>query len=318
LRMLSKSQADRPSAQEVYGEVKAFVSTRQCSTPTPEMTKYCIKKCENLTPDIIQYCPRLAQIRSALRNQVKLVLNTLLRDVPNMCPQPGEKEGWYSTVLLRPWRKYQDKYMFGYEFYPIYFTYRLRADLVAFSDWLNTPALLAKPLPIQKCCSGLPIEWYQEQKQEWYDELKKSVVKGSDGRIRYILLSDVRYSRLNSSTIIGKRYALDNDAQPHYNANNAVGWELKNVSDKQVHYMSNEIETELLVPIYDPANHQDIRTEQEIMGVANFEWNEKFKGRRLRTLCEQLSSAIQDKQVFPLSRLSCEVMDLISRVDIDK
>lgn len=305
LKMMEKKKPDRPpSFAHIYEDLK-----------TMEMVK---EKCEKITPRIVEHCPRLIEMRVDLKKQVAKVLKTLAVDPA--IPERNEKPGWYATVLLRPWEKIsEDQWKFGNVFYPIYFAYCKEDKLIASSDWLKTPELLRNPLPIDECCSGLPIDYYGDT-SKWERDLINSVESGTKNRIKYILIRKVKTWLSKPDTIIGKRYAGDNEQNEKFKGKNTVGWKLKNAKGEVIP-MSTNIETELLIPIYNPALKGKRANEQHILGVANFEWDEPFTKRgkkaRLDEICKHFSNKIQGSNAFPLGLFACQVLDCITRADFD-
>lgn len=81
--------------------------------------------------------------------------------------------------------------------------------------------------------------------------------------------------------------------------------------------MSQDIQTELVIPIYDPAQEGEGPDEQHILGVANFEWDESFADDppRLDDICKQFANKIQKEHVFPLGLFACQVLDCVTRTE---
>lgn len=312
MQMLEKDPAKRPKFEDICNLLDGIVDVN--------------RSCRQLTPAIVRSCHRLNEIRQGLKKQVEkalIILSSkehLSLGIPDLVL---EKQGWYGTFLLRPFRRTASgEWRFADEFYPIFFAYCEGGKIVASSDWIDTPELLKNPLPVSKCCSGLPIRLYKEAsefRRKENEELLKGVRQGEYDRVRYIVIREVESWRAKPGSMIGQCYAGDNgDDEGNFKGENTVGWKLRYHDDPMnFHYMSNKIRTELIIPIYNPAVEGQWTNDQHILGVANFEWDEPFdqNPERLPSICEQFSDKIQKEHVFPLGLFGCQVLDSVTRHD---
>lgn len=297
LKMLDKNSAKRPkSFNKIYGELNGFFHSGRI--------------CSKLTPTIVRYCPRLIEIRRDLRDQVKRTVNLLAAIGGVPVYDNNDPNGWYATVLLRPFGRHGK---LRRSFTPIYFAYCEWDKLIGYSDWLDNPDLLEKRLTFSKCCSGLPILWYEIAKRDtWEQDLKENVKYDTNDRISYIIIKNVVAKRKDPNSIIRKNYATDTD----------VGWVLRDVKNNKITYrMSQNIQTEVLFPIYIPRGTNfpqgSKRTGNEILGVANFEWDKKFNDDELTIICDKYAESIQENYVFPLGLFASQVLEEVTKHDIN-
>jgi hypothetical protein len=105
------------------------------------------------------------------------------------------------------------------------------------------------------------------------------------------------------SNLIQETYATDTPTQDW---RKAVGWMLLDDRSNRIH-MSQSIETEILVPIYDPSS-QHSPTGRDVLGVANFEWEQPHPLARAQEIGRYLSESLQDTRFFAISMLTCFIL----------
>jgi len=252
--------------------------------------------------------PRLDAILRAVTDDQVLLLNSLASKGSPACPPPEEKGTWYASILLRPTKSRENmKSGLADVFVPIYFAKYEYNKLVATSSWMQTPQLLAAPLEVRDCCSGLPIRWYEES-EEWqrdvsYEDLVSEGVVGED-ELECLILRDVRRARYEmGNNLISGTYATDCSISEWPRG---VGWTMVDSRSRRIS-MSQRVETEILVPIYDPASTGPWRGE-DVLGVANFEWEQPHSFSRAGEIAGGLSRVLQDPRLFPISTLTCFIL----------
>lgn len=294
LQMLEQDPRARPQSYRVIcevleGELRTHASCR-----------------DEVTRATLLECPVLSTMREALARKVARVVLSFSDPNCPAVPRANEHDNWYATVLLRASR---DGARLTDHFYPIFFANFRGMELYASSDWIKTPELMFCPLDIQRCASGLPIRWYREARA-WAgrrvdDEFITCEVDSSQ-RIRAFVLRKVQKARFDSSipdNLIRSTYATDN-ARASWNR--GVGWSMS-MPDGEPVPMSQAVQTEIIIPIYSPSAVIPCR-EHDILGVANFEWDEALSEPRERHIRESLTRQIQENHRFPISLFTCDVL----------
>ena len=114
--------------------------------------------------------------------------------------------------------------------------------------------------------------------------------------------------------MIRQTYATDqvrNDSDKP--CDKGVGWELMD-EDGTTFPMSQEIETEILIPIYNPSAKVQSGP-KEILGIANFEWVAALSKKREAEICKDLVKRVQSDRTFPISLFTCDVLHLVATPD---
>jgi serine/threonine protein kinase len=268
----------------------------------------------------IRYLPPLVNIRRALKDNVEQGIQSLVdsSDGGSILPKQNEKQKWYATVLMRPANKIGGKRNLANKFNPVFFAEYEGSTRVAYSDWEDEPNLIAQPLSIYHSCVGLPIRWYSERGQ--WSSYEGSLYDCNLDRKRFIrdfALKNVKYARFEDpeSNLIKSCYATDESREGWCQA---VGWELKTENGHQRKSMSQDIETEIIIPIYSPFSKSAWGSSDEILGVANFEWEEKFPDWRIKDLGQLLAAAIQDENFFALSEFICDILPNLTLAEDDE
>lgn len=297
LRMLSTNPHSRPT------NCKEVANALQMEIDLLDTKKRLAVRTE------IIHLEQFRNIRHALKEKVERGLEALATPEGGVLPRRGEKPIWYSTILVRPFpqRKGDNKIPLN-KFNPIYFADYEGQQRMAFSDWEKDANLIAKSLSIYRCCSGLPIRWYGE-KNSWDDYRDLfDCQPGDHDFIRYFALKNIKWARFEDPrpNLIKQSYATDKarDAWPQ-----AVGWDLE-TERGQEKPMSQDIETEILIPIYNPLAR--FGKASTILGVANFEWEEKFSEERIREIGQSLATFVQEDNRFALSEFTCDVLPNIT------
>jgi serine/threonine protein kinase len=274
------------------------------------------KKRLALRTEII-HLEQFQNIRHALKEKVEKGLEALITPEEVILPRRGEKPTWYATLLMRPFQQNIDgSKMLLDTFNPIYFAHYEGRRLVAFSDWEKDANLIAKSLGIFKCCSGLPIRWYHE-KGSWEDNRKHFDCQTDEHNfIRYFALKNIKWARFEdkNDNLIKQTYATD---KARDNWPQEVGWDLETENGDEKP-MSQSIETEILIPIYNPFSKGKFGNASTILGIANFEWEEKFSDDRIREVGKYLAMLIQEDNRFALSEFTCDVLPNITLSDYEE
>jgi len=252
--------------------------------------------------------PRLEAILRAVTDDQVQLLNSLGGAGSPACPLQNENPTWYASILLRPTKSRIDMGSGPRDvFVPIYFACFRREKVFATSSWTQTPQLLADPLNVRDCCSGLPIRWHSEAAAWKENPVTRGLIiarVGKGGRLKHLILNDVRRARFSmESNLIQETYATDTPTQDW---RKAVGWMLLDDRSNRIH-MSQSIETEILVPIYDPSS-QHSPTGRDVLGVANFEWEQPHPLARAQEIGRYLSESLQDTRFFAISMLTCFIL----------
>ena len=258
-------------------------------------------------------------IRHALKEQIENGIQTLVNEASNgisLLPEEDEKERWYSTVLMRPSTKIGRNRILSERFSTIFFAEYSREKRIASSNWENATNLITTTLLINECSSGLPIRWYRERGNWERDRKKGLFLCNSDKRrfIRYFALKNIKSARFDDpeDNIIKNTYATDESRESWPRG---VGWKLRSEDGSQSQTMSQNIETEILVPIYSPFSQNRLGSPESILGIANFEWDQKFPDWRIEELGALLATMIQDENCFSLSELICDILPNIVLLD---
>jgi serine/threonine protein kinase len=298
LEMLSNDPKDRPkSFDEVRSRLELALVLINPSVPS-----------ETNIPVI--HTRQFVNIRRALKEKVEKVVS-FFAETPasHIVPLADEQDTWYATVLLRPYNVELDgRKVLAKKFHPIYFAHYEGQHLRSSSDWDRQHRLIWTSLDINKCCSGLPIRWYDSERYSWTFGDKLWFCKEESNFIQYFVLRDVENARFDlkkyGANLIRETYATDKENQKW---NRGVGWDLVDENGKEVP-MRQDISTEILVPIYDPFYKEPWGTGNAIIGVANFEWVQPLSPNREREIGGYLTHYIQKENRFALTDFTCDVL----------
>jgi hypothetical protein len=251
------------------------------------------------------YIKQLINIRYALKIKIASGIKRLVEITDSIIPLETEKQKWYITILIRPTNIKKNMNSLENFFSPIFFAEYKSNIISAYSDWEDNPTLISQLLYIDKCCAGLPILW-NEYKSSWKEDQNFFICKEERGHIRYFALKNVktaRFSKNSGNNLIKEKYATDNQKKEW---KNHVGWQLKDINNGKTIEMSQNIETVILIPIYDPFLKDNEK--QIILGIVNFEWDEHFDDERIHKIGTLLSKIIIDQNLFVLSRFICDIL----------
>lgn len=305
LKMLSPDPEERPV------DCKEVADTLQ-----GELDRIEHRELPALPTEIIRL-EQFRRIRHALKEKVEKGVRDLTKSEHRVIlPKKREKQRWYATLLMRPYQHCADgsKKLMD-RFNPIYFADHKGARRVAFSDWEKDAHLISRSLSINACCSGLPIRWYGEE-ESWAKDKELFHVKADNHNfIRYFALKNIKWARFEDpeTNIIKETYATD---MTQTGWGRAVGWDME-TENGQKRPMSQDIQTEILIPIYNPLSKGRWVDDKHILGVANFEWEEAFSDHRIEEVGNYLSNLIQDENCFALSEFTCDVLPNITLSDYD-
>lgn len=224
----------------------------------------------------------IRKIRTALKDGVALRIDLIKREADIVPLKAGWKRKWYATLLLRPCD--EDERLVNY-FSPIFFAEYEGNKMTAIAHWDQNHSLIRKQLQIDKCCSGLAVRW-QKEHNDWEEKYGTDYYTrkvDNNGLLEYIILHNVK-DAINSpeTNLVRAHYALSDKFQGvNPNIRNFVGWDLRDVNDvnKRVK-MSEDIQTEIVIPLYRVDKSLSATTGNEVLGVLNFEWEENFNTPR--------------------------------------
>lgn len=271
---------------------------------------------ENPDHDAVLRTPALQRIRKLVRDKIAKTTRFFGRSV--LAPRLNEKPDWYADVLLRPARAHvEGATALADVFHPVYFAHFLHDELAHWSDWVRTTSLIKTPLSIDRCCSGLPIRLHDmphARKKAILDNPWIKCQVSPRNQIEHLIIR--RVSWLCSpdgpdDNIVRQCYATDL-SRPDWP--NAVGWKFRNDTGEE-HDMSRDIETEILIPLYDPLLTERA-TSQDVLGVLNFEWDEALGPDREAEICSQLRKWIYVEQRFPLSSFIAQILRLSTEPEV--
>lgn len=253
-----------------------------------------------------------SNIRHALREQIEQGIQTLVDDAVNgasILPKPDEQQRWYATILMRPSIRIGRNRSLAKKFSTIFFAEYLGLERTAHSDWEKKADLITQALPIMQCSSGLPIRWYQER-GNWSRDQEKNLFhcqKDKRNFIRYFALKNIKWARFEDSedNLIKRTYATDTSRASW---DRSVGWELQTENSSQTRFMSQNIETEIIIPIYSPFSQNKFGSDNSVLGVANFEWDHGFPDWKIEEIGTILAAEIQDENCFSLSEFVCDIL----------
>jgi serine/threonine protein kinase len=256
-----------------------------------------------------RYRTPIVNIRRALKERVLTELD-FIKDTADLVP--GKKHPiWYATFLLRPLLPADNGQQKLADYFTlIYFAEYTGREITGTSDWDDDPSLTHRRLRISDCCSGLPIRWYTKERDSWRptygDEFYTPHVE--DRRLQYMILSDVKKARFDSKipdNLIRANYATADLVEEW---KKAVGWDLRDRETKAPKSMSQDIETEIIVPVYCLASGSVERPKNEVLGVVNFEWDEAMSRERRNDIARQIVEHIQKENIFAMTYFTCDVL----------
>lgn len=298
MRMLSEEGKDRPGLKEVEETLQR--AEQQSRSPNDvEINKY-------------RYLEPIINIRRALKDRVKNEIE-FLQSSANLVPGRQKKPVWYATVLLRPLITAPDgSKSLANSFTLIYFVEYTGSKITAVADWDNNAALTHTPLPIEKCCAGLPIRWHDER-DAWRDQYGDNFywIQPDHQRLgqpKYIILDNVRDARTVAAyrpNLVYDNYATA-DKVPNWPR--SVGWGLIDSETREPKLMSQDIETEIIVPIYSSASSNIEGEMNEVLGVVNFEWDEPFSPQERQYMANEIIHHIHNRHILGVTRFTCEVL----------
>lgn len=268
-------------------------------------------------PIDIVHLEQFRRIRHALKDKVEQGVKDLALSRV-VLPKKGEKQLWYATLLMRPYQQNVDgnKRLMD-RFKLIYFAGYSGQRRVSFSDWEKDSHLITMSLSIEACSSGLPVRWYR-QGSEWARDKDLFIVEreSTHNVIRYFALKNVKWARFEDTetNIIKESYATDTARQEWPRA---IGWDME-TKEGQKRRMSQDIQTEILIPIYNLHSRGSRPVgDSDILGVANFEWEEQFSNQRIAEVGNYLATMIQDENCFDLSEFTCDVLPNVTLSNVD-
>lgn len=254
--------------------------------------------------------PQFKSIRHAFKVKIDSGIQKLIAPDKgrNLIIPSGKMRTWYATLLIRPADRFDSSFLLADRFSPIFFAEYHGEKMEAVSDWEKEPNLIAQPLNINECCSGLPIRWYEEgERGKKWDKDKDLFISrvDDDDFIRFFALKNIKYARFKdpNPNIIKETYATD---KKRNDWERDVGWDLETILQKTEKAMSQEIETEILIPIYKKS--AQVGSGIDIIGIANFEWEKKFTNAQIFNIGTFLAKEIQDNNCFDLNYFACCVL----------
>ena len=310
--MLAEEPGDRPGMEEIAGRLDSALD----ETPSPRRPA---ARHTGLNVPLVH-------IRRALTRKIQSALDFFAASPSPLAPRPDLKEEseWYATVLLRPPGR---DGIPGDWFYHIYIACYRDNHRVAFDDWTWNRQLPGSPTSIRNCCSGLVIRWLDsDTARQWINrgvaqnDYCHFQVHSTSRRLEYLVLRKVKEARglvdpskppPSAGELIYDNYATDHTrlAWPR-----GLNWRLKAervAGQARPHEMSQEINAEIIVPIYDPSN-PDHRDPDTVLGVANFEWVQDLSEGRTEAIGDQLVRWIHNERKFPISRFACDVLGILA------
>ncbi len=234
----------------------------------------------------------------------------------------------YATILLRP--------LATDTLYCVYFAAYQFGRLWAKDDWITNRRLQRTAIALDRCASGLPIRWHEQHEEGGDAERLRDAFGrlfgsqsaeervGEDStRLRSIAFTDVHAMRWGDNpdhALFRDCYATDRDGRRRTSAARAlaarastwprgVGFRLRRESDGQPVDMSQDIQTNVIVPIYDlkldPMHHAKGK---DVLAVLNIEWEHKLELSRVQAICRWLEDRIHDRRLFGFSSVMAEVL----------
>lgn len=254
----------------------------------------------------------IINIRRALKERVATEIE-FIKENANLIPGRKKKPVWYATFLLRPLLRMDDgEQKLADYFTLIYFAEYTGREVTGTSDWDDDPRLTHMRLDINGCCSGLPIRWYTKERETWPDPIVDEFYTFhlERGRLQYLILNDVKKARFDLGTettgnLIRANYATA-DAVREWKR--AVGWNLRDKKTKEPKSMSQDIQTEIIVPVYRTPSGNVEGSTKEVLGVANFEWDEPMPSEIRTDIASRIVEHIQKENIFEMTYFTCEVL----------
>ena len=298
IRMLSAEPADRPGLQMVREVLQREISQ------------------SSQVAALDRYHPSITSIRRALKERVEKEIN-FIKDAADLAPSSQNYPTWYATFLLRPLLPANDgEQRLADYFTLVYFAEYTGDKVTGTSDWDDDPSLTYKKLYINNCCSGLSVR-YATEKHDWRVNFGDAfyTAYAEHMRLQYLILDDVKKARFNPDVRDNLVRANYSTADPVAQWKRAVGWDLRDKRTKKKKNMSQNIETEIIVPVYCLASGSVERPKNEVVGVANFEWDEPMTPQRRHDLARQIVEHIQKDNVFAITYFACDVLYNITLPD---
>jgi ABC-type arginine transport system ATPase subunit len=260
--------------------------------------------------DINKIVHELAQTKiERVTDGREIMLTSVKQSITNLVNHPrllnilqSNEKRWYATVLIR-YPESAERNLSG-QLAPIFMAEYRGDSMTAQSDWISDYKTL-NPVIVDKSCAGLPIVWYEKNVRDTLREEHNILIHlnpDSSNCIRYCIIKkikDVVFDNFDEASMVYQLYKGDRQ----------IGWNLTSLLGTKVE-MSRKIQTEIVIPIYDPVNRK-IGSPEQIIAVANFEWEEEFPIEKAQYLAEELAKFIQDNNGLAVNRVMSHMLKSI-------
>ncbi|TAJ24413.1 MAG: serine/threonine-protein kinase [Planctomycetota bacterium] len=285
----------------------------------------------------------VTDIRGAISKKMEAICDFFADEEYLVAPKirgDGDDADWYMTVLLRSVYglrgadgSSEPRVMKRTLLYPVYLPHYEGSERKHWADWMGEDPNVLGALWIDRCCSGLVIDFHDQdkrkewQRRNWYKtkENKNPYVEfviGNNNRVRYVVLKGIKdiigkpQSEIPvGSNLIYERYVLDHDEPTERGAVRSAGFNLgfhMRDADGNHHKMRSDISVAIVVPVYAPLSPDRSYTGDSVVGVVNFEWVEDMDDGRIRNVGEQLSNWIQAEHRLQMTTMLAELVELVA------
>jgi hypothetical protein len=247
-------------------------------------------------------------VRKNTEESVQRIVESLY-NYPGLTTIDQEKL-WYATILMRSSERQQPNRSMGKYFVPVFYGQYKDSRCIASSDWQKDKEV--QEVLIDNSCAGLPIVWYSNKIIE-SDKKWLGCESDANDFVEYCTLINLQ-TALNESEYIGKTYK----------SANTLRMKMKNEAGKcpEMAKIASMVETEIVVPIYGSFQKDYRGKADNIIGVVNFEFEQKFDQLEAKIIGKTLNSIVKNEPFLP-NEIVCDLLSITfppknNKVEISK
>jgi Protein tyrosine and serine/threonine kinase len=240
----------------------------------------------------------LDPIKNIVRKNIE---ESVQRIVESLYNYPGltilnKEKFWYPTILMRSSEGQQSNRVMGKYFVPVFYGQYKESNCIASGSWQKGSV---NAVLIDNSCAGLPIVWNLAKIAE---ADKKWLYCPSDANdfVEYCTLVDLQAAR-KKSEYIKKIYRTPADL--------SILMQSKAGKCPEMGEIANRIETEIVVPIYGSLQKDYRGKANNIIGVVNFEFEQKLEESEAKLIGKTLNSIVKSESFLP-TEIVCDLLSI--------
>jgi hypothetical protein len=226
------------------------------------------------------------------------------RIVESLYNYPGltilnNEEPWYPTILMRRPEVQEPNRVMGDYFVPVFYGQYKESHRVAAGGWEKGEV---EAIKISKSCAGLPIVLHSGKINEIDEDTTPFLVCKSDVNdfVEYCTLTDLQKALKKSKYI-----------ENIYRTPKSIGIPLESEAGKcpEMKEIAAKIKTEIVVPIYGSLQKDYQGKASNIIGVVNFEFEQKLETSEAELIGKILNSIVKNESYLP-NEIVCDLLSI--------